>query len=214
VALSEFDTAPIPRYQSSTLNQVDQIQTKRKEMKISMPEHSKAAYLADFLLYGLAIILLAGFLFTMSPSNEALVLSGLVVAGVLSWTAVEYVVHRIILHGVAPFQQWHEEHHRRPAALIRTPTILSASLILTLIFLPALIFSNNLWRACALTLGTLIGYFMYTVTHHLIHHAASENAWLKRRQYWHGLHHDRQEPGRYGVTSKFWDWVFRSMGQP
>ncbi|MFZ6819987.1 sterol desaturase family protein [Undibacterium sp. Ji22W] len=179
-------------------------------MKIFMPEHSKAAYFADFLIYGIAILMLALFLLIAGPRAQALELTGLVVSGVFVWTAVEYLIHRFILHGVQPFQRWHDEHHRRPAALIRTPTLLSASLILALVFFPALLFSSHLWRACALTLGMLLGYFIYTVTHHAIHHSAIQNAWLKRRQHWHGLHHDHQEPGRYGVTSKLWDSIFRS----
>lgn len=179
-------------------------------MKILMPEHSKTAYILDFVLYGIAILALALFLLIAGPRHQALELFALVALGVFLWTPVEYFIHRCILHGVQPFQQWHEEHHQNPTALIRTPTILSASLILALIFFPILLFSNNLWRACALTLGMLVGYFIYTITHHAIHHSVINIAWLKRRQHWHGLHHDFREPGRYGVTSKIWDWVFRS----
>lgn len=181
-------------------------------MKIFMPEHSKAAYLADFLLYGIAILALAVFLIIAGPQSQGLELLGLALLGLMLWTAVEYFIHRFILHGVPPFQQWHEEHHRSPAALIRTPTILSASLILILIFAPMLMFSSNLWKACALTLGLLVGYLCYTITHHAIHHWHAKHKWLKQRQQWHGLHHDLKESGRYGVTSPFWDWVFGSKG--
>jgi sterol desaturase/sphingolipid hydroxylase (fatty acid hydroxylase superfamily) len=181
-------------------------------MKIFMPEHSKSAYFADFVLYGIAVFLLALFLLIQGPQSQAAGLFGLVALGLLFWTAIEYFIHRFILHGVPPFQRWHEEHHRRPAALIRTPTILSASLILILIFIPMFMFSSDLWKACALTLGLLVGYLYYTVTHHAIHHWKTKNKWLKQRQHWHGLHHDLKESGRYGITNKFWDWVFGSKG--
>ena len=181
-------------------------------MKIFMPEHSKATYLADFVLYGIAIVTLAVFLLMAGPQDQALEMFFLVVLGLLAWTGVEYLIHRVILHGVQPFQRWHEEHHRRPSALIRTPTILSASLFLSLIFLPLLLFWGNLWRACSLTLGLLAGYLMYAITHHAIHHWRTDSAWLKRRQHWHGSHHDLEEIGRYGVTSRFWDRVFGSDG--
>ena len=177
-----------------------------------MPEHSKAAYLADFVLYSIAVLALALFLIVAGPASQRLELSGLVLLGLMSWTAVEYFIHRIILHRVPPFLQWHEAHHRRPAALIRTPTILSASLILILIFVPIWVFSSNLWKACALTLGLLVGYLCYTITHHAIHHWPTKYKWLKRRQQWHGLHHDGRESGRYGVTSQFWDRIFGSTG--
>ena len=182
-------------------------------MKIAMPEHNKAAYLADFLVYGFTILGLTLLLVFAAPQEQGKTLLALSLIGLGSWTLLEYFIHRLILHGVQPFQAWHAEHHRRPVALIRTPTILSASLILILVFLPVLVFSNNLWRSCALTLGLLMGYFMYTITHHAIHHWHINNAWLKRRQNWHGMHHDHDEPGRYGVTSNIWDRVFRTAGQ-
>ena len=182
-------------------------------MNISTPEHSRAAYRADFVLYGIAVLLLAAFLLLAGPPEQRLAMLLWSIAGLLSWTVIEYGLHRLVLHGLQPFRRWHDEHHRRPAALIRTPTILSGSLIFLLVFLPALMM-GNLWRACALTLGLLAGYLIYTVTHHAIHHWRFDNAWLKRRQYWHGLHHDSDQAGRYGVTSVFWDEVFGSTGEP
>ena len=181
-------------------------------MKIFMQEHSKAAYFADFVVYGIAIVALAVFLLVAGPQNQALELFVLVIIGLLFWTVVEYFLHRFILHGVQPFQKWHEEHHRRPVARIRIPTMFSALFFLALFFLPVLLFGGDLWLACALTLGLLSGYLMYTITHHAIHHWRTDNAWLKRRQHWHGLHHDLEEPGRYGTTSRFWDRVFGSAG--
>ncbi len=181
-------------------------------MKILLSERSKAAYLADFILYGISILALLVFLLLAGPQNQSLKMFWLVILGCLFWTLVEYFIHRVILHGVQPFQRWHEEHHRRPTARMRIPTMFSAFLFLTLFFLPVLFFAGDLWLACSLTLGLLSGYLMYTITHHAIHHWRSDNAWLKRRQHWHGLHHDLAEPGRYGTTSKFWDSVFGSTG--
>lgn len=182
-------------------------------MKIFMPEHSKAAYLADFVLYGISVLALAAFLLLAGPQERALEMLVFVALGLMGWTAVEYFIHRVILHGVQPFKRWHDEHHRRPSALIRTPTILSASLILMLIFFPILLFGGEIWRACALMLGLLAGYLMYTITHHAIHHWHANTAWLKNRQHWHGSHHDSADIGRFGVTSGFWDRVFGSAGQ-
>ena len=49
-------------------------------------------------------------------------------AGAATWTFLEYVLHRFVLHGVAPFSDWHRQHHLRPLALICSPTVLSAAL--------------------------------------------------------------------------------------
>jgi hypothetical protein len=173
-------------------------------------EHSRAAYRADIALYGAAVLGLAAFLLVAGPREQRLQLAALACAGLASWTAIEYALHRFVLHGVQPFRSWHAQHHQRPAALICAPTILSAALIVALVFLPALL-SSTLWRACALTLGVLIGYLAYTVTHHATHHWRADSAWLKRRKRWHALHHHAEPPRCFGVTSAFWDHVLRSQ---
>lgn len=176
-------------------------------------EHGNAGYAADFALYGGVSLSLAVLLVAFGPHARWPELLALVLAGLLTWSLVEYVLHRFVLHGLQPFRGWHEEHHRRPRALIGTPTVLSASLIAALVFMPALLL-GDLWRACALTLGLLMGYFMYSVAHHAAHHWGAGNAWtfsIKRR---HALHHSPAEPpSRYGVTSGFWDDVFGSTGR-
>lgn len=172
-------------------------------------EHSKAAYRADFALYGIAVVLLAGFLLAGSPTGELPEIAAWSLAGLAGWTGIEYALHRFVLHGLRPFSRWHAAHHQRPMALICAPTIMSAALIVTLVFLPALLL-GGLWRACALTLGVLAGYLAFSVTHHATHHWRADHAWLKQRKQWHALHHNTGEAGCYGVTSAFWDHVFGS----
>ena len=176
-------------------------------------EQSKAAYRADFALYGAAVLVLAAFLLWYGPREQRLVIAAFALLGLGSWTAVEYLLHRFVLHGLQPFRRWHAEHHQRPTALICTPTILSAALIATLVFLPALVL-GNVWRASALSLGIVTGYLAYGVTHHATHHWRANNAWLKRRKRWHVLHHRQHEQsGCYGVSSGFWDHVFGSAAK-
>jgi len=170
-------------------------------------EHSRAAYRADFLLYGIAVGMLSVFLLVAAPPHDGQKIAALVLAGLAGWSLVEYALHRFVLHGMRPFKRWHMEHHRRPTALICTPTLLSAALIALLVFLPSL-FSSNLWSACALTLGLLIGYMGYAIAHHAIHHWHSKNSWLKHLKRLHAMHHHTDKPGNYGVTSTFWDHAF------
>jgi cyclopropane-fatty-acyl-phospholipid synthase len=177
-------------------------------------EHSKLAYLADFAFYGAAPVALAIFLTVAGPPMQRLETIALALIGLASWTLIEYALHRFVLHGLQPFRAWHEAHHRHPAARICTPTPVSATLITVLVFIPALIL-GGLWRGCALTLGVLTGYFAYSVMHHATHHWHAGNAWFKRRQRWHALHHrPSRQPGHYGVTSAFWDHVFGSDHGP
>lgn len=172
-------------------------------------EHSRAAYRADFVLYGVAVVGLPAFLMVAQPLRAWPELGALALLGLAGWTLIEYALHRFILHRMAPFRGWHGEHHARPTARIASPTILSAGLIFGLVFLPAIAL-DDVPGACALTLGVLIGYFGYAVTHHATHHWNFDNAWLKRRKRAHALHHHRAQLGHYGVTSSFWDRVFGS----
>ena len=173
-------------------------------------EHSRAAYFADFAFYAGAVLVLTTALLAGCPRAQWLEMAGLTLAGLVSWSAIEYILHRFVLHGLQPFKSWHAVHHQRPTALICTPTALSALLLALLVFLPALLL-GSLWRACAVTLGVLAGYLAYTVTHHATHHWRGESAWLMRRKQWHAQHHHHTtQPGFFGVTSGFWDGIFGS----
>jgi sterol desaturase/sphingolipid hydroxylase (fatty acid hydroxylase superfamily) len=177
-------------------------------------EHSKAAYLADFALLYAFIAALAAFLVATGTPERRGELAALAVIGLAGWTLIEYALHRFVLHGLQPFQRWHALHHRRQTDLIYAPTILSVSAVTGLAFLSGWML-GDLSRACALTLGLLIGYVAYSMTHHAVHHWSSDNAWLRRRKRWHSLHHrPSQPPGRYGVTTALWDHVFRTTAQP
>ncbi len=178
-------------------------------------EHSKAAYVADFVAYGVAVVALAAYLLLAGPREQRLELWTLAAVGLAGWTGIEYALHRFILHGMQPFRRWHAEHHQRPTALVSTPTVFSAALIAALVFLPILALTS-LWPACAVTLGVLTGYLAYAVMHHATHHWRADSAWLKQRKRWHALHHRATpKPGCYGVTSAFWDHVFGTTpGQP
>jgi cyclopropane-fatty-acyl-phospholipid synthase len=181
-------------------------------MGLLTTEHRKAGYLADFIVYATACAALALLLAIVAPYERRAELLALALLGLVAWTLVEYVLHRFVLHGMQPFQAWHAEHHRRPRALIGTPTILSATLIAALVFLPALVLSD-LWRASALTFGLLTGYLVYALVHHAAHHWRADTAWLRQIKRHHALHHSPvSAAARYGVTSVLWDVVFRTNG--
>ncbi|ODV07957.1 MAG: hypothetical protein ABT20_12175 [Rubrivivax sp. SCN 70-15] len=173
-------------------------------------EHSRAAYRADFLAYGAAVLLLATYLGVDGHAGQRLAMLGWVAAGTAGWTLIEYALHRFVLHGLDPFRRWHAEHHARPSALICTPTLYSAALLFGLVYLPARLLLGP-WCGGALTLGVLAGYLAYTVTHHATHHWRGESRWLLQRKRWHALHHrPGAHPGHYGVTTGFWDRAFGS----
>lgn len=172
-------------------------------------EHGKVAYWADFAVHGAAVGGLALALVLDKESYSAASALSLAATGWALWTLVEYAGHRFLLHDVAPFKHWHAEHHARPMALIAAPTLLSASLLCALVFLPAW-WLMPLWAAQALSLGVVSGYLAYGLAHHAAHHWRSPSAWMQRRKRWHALHHHRQGGHCYGVSTGFWDRRFRS----
>ncbi|OHX11215.1 hypothetical protein BI347_16055 [Chromobacterium sphagni] len=177
-------------------------------MGIFALEHGKAAYMADHVIYGILLALLLLTLSTAWTHVPGLEMIALPLMGLISWSLIEYLLHRFVLHGFQPFKGWHAAHHTRPQALIFTPTIISLTLIVMLIFLPAMAVAGA-WRAGALTVGIMAGYLAYSITHHAIHHWHAKNNWWRRRKLWHALHHQQAEPsGYYGVTTAFWDQLF------
>ena len=172
-------------------------------------EHGRAAYWADFAIYGVAVAALAIVLSVFAPTERWGCLTAFALFGAAAWTLIEYAAHRLVLHGMEPFRSWHAEHHERPTALMSTPTLLSASLIATLVFLPGLM-AGGFWRASALTLGVIAGYLTYALTHHATHHWRTRGPWLTRRKRWHARHH--HIAACYGVSCSFWDRVFGSTG--
>ena len=173
-------------------------------------EHSKAAYRADFAFYTTAIAAMTLFSAGVTPVGQRGTAVLLTLLGLAGWTLIEYAMHRFVLHGVQPFQSWHAMHHARPAALIFAPTVVAAALITILVLLPAWVWMGR-WRASALTLGVLIGYMLYSVTHHAIHHWRTGHRWVEKRKRRHALHHCSDRPGCYGVTTDVWDRVFGTL---
>ena len=172
-------------------------------------EHSKAAIAADFVAYVAACAGLLLLLMLNVEPARAPYYTAVLVAGLITWTAIEYALHRFVLHAIHPFCDWHEEHHMRPGALIGAPTLVSGMLFLLLVYVPAY-FALGPWPACAFTLGVLAGYLVYSIHHHAIHRWPSTHGWIRRSQARHTKHHDHEgdhfsQPGPFGVTTVFWD---------
>lgn len=176
-------------------------------------ESSEAADRADFAFYGLAAIGLGSAAVIGAPGPFWALLTA-ALGGYFAWTILEYALHRFVLHGVQPFRAMHEQHHLQPHARIGTPTLVSAPLFASLVFAPAWWLVGP-WWACALTLGVVLGYLAYAITHHLCHESGpADSAWSQRHKRWHGRHHRSAKPGCYGVSHRFWDHVFGTNLEP
>ncbi|MFZ6693905.1 sterol desaturase family protein [Undibacterium sp. SXout20W] len=176
-------------------------------MSIFKLEQTRREITFDFLFYGVSTLFLIVLLILICPSDRGWIGLAIVLTGIGISSLTEYFSHRFILHGIPPFSRWHQRHHDQPKAGIGTPTIVSAFVIFLLIFIPML-FLSELFYASALTLGVVIGYGLYSVTHHATHHWHSRNRWLMKRKRWHAMHHCVHANRCFGVTSSYWDHFF------
>jgi cyclopropane-fatty-acyl-phospholipid synthase len=185
-------------------------------------EHSPAAYRLDFALYGLLCAATAAALLFASPAGTGWMLLTWVGGGVLLWSLLEYLLHRFVLHGVAPFSDWHGQHHERPQALISSPITMSIPLFVVLGTLPAWLLLG-MWPAMAITLGLMASYLAYGLIHHATHHNTPtwirQNTWFAQRRICHAMHHAAHHiqargeacvPCHFGVSNGFWDALFGS----
>ena len=141
-------------------------------------------------------------------------IAALLGVGLLSWTLVEYVLHRFVFH-FQPRSSWgqrlhfilHGVHHDYPRDSTRLvmPPAVSLPLGVPFYFLFHGLFGT--WAPAAFA-GLLTGYLCYDMIHYATHHFPMRNRvgrWLKRNH----LKHHYTQPGRaYGVTTPLWDFVF------
>jgi len=135
--------------------------------------------------------------------------------GLVSWSGLEYAVHRWVLHGApSVVQRTHARHHREPAALISAPLLLSTSIAFGL--WAALCVPLTAGTAAFAMFGLYAGYNGYVVLHHIQHHYPALVPLvpgLRALERAHLVHHQRYIVN-YGVTSTWWDHVFASDAEP
>lgn len=138
------------------------------------------------------------------------------VIGTFVWTLLEYVIHRYVFHyepktdlGKQLHFIVHGVHHDYPGdakRLVMPPVV---SIPLAIIFFS--IFFATLGRfAPAVAAGFVFGYVCYDTIHYAIHHFSMKWGiwrWLKN---YHLRHHFHDDHAGYGVSSPFWDYVFRT----
>jgi sterol desaturase/sphingolipid hydroxylase (fatty acid hydroxylase superfamily) len=171
---------------------------------------SATTYYSDYILYPtLATALTAASLGT-TPFEKWGVWTLSVAAGAATWTFAEYQLHRWVLHHVPYVKEMHEAHHNDQKALIGTPPWLSLALMIILVLLPAILIVGFSYGA-GFTTGILLGYFFYIIVHHGVHHwRLRPGSYLYKLKHRHALHHHFDDEGNFGVTTSFWDKVFRT----
>jgi sterol desaturase/sphingolipid hydroxylase (fatty acid hydroxylase superfamily) len=172
---------------------------------------NKFTYYSDFVVYPIVVVALTGINLPRLSWRSGSQWLGACLAGLLLWSILEYLIHRIALHRMPVFSPMHSLHHSAPLAYIATPSWLSVSVWLLIILLPAWRFAG-FNAADGLTVGVMAGYWWYGYVHHVIHHHTRKpsSAYFSELRAWHMRHHHSPKRGNFGVTTPFWDHVFRT----
>jgi len=142
--------------------------------------------------------------------------AGAAALGVLTWTFVEYALHRFIFHfppttdirKVVTFVL-HRHHHRDPGAtdrLAATPAQAAGLLVP----LAAVAHQVDPGHWTAFSFGLVAAWIAYEALHYSHHHGSSSILGPLRA---HHLRHHHADPARgFGISSPLWDWLLRSDG--
>lgn len=168
------------------------------------------------------ILISAGFIwysfFKTSMSAAQILITGFI--GFFVWTFMEYIVHRFLYHtevdseSFANFQMdAHGNHHLYPKdaerlAMPPIPGLIVAALLFGLFYI---VMGEY---AFAFFPGFLLAYDMYITLHYYEHRIKSPKyqPWKKLWRH-HKAHHYSDPYSAFGVSTRFWDWIFGTMPQ-
>ncbi|MFN8300595.1 MAG: sterol desaturase family protein [Chitinophagales bacterium] len=150
------------------------------------------------------------------PINLLYVLP-LIVLGLAVWTFTEYNLHRFVFHWCPPGEigkrihfMFHGVHHDYPRDSKRLVMVPAVSLPLAVLFY--FTFSLILGKLYVepFFVGFVTGYLFYDMTHYALHHANFKSKfWLELKQH-HMIHHYSDPDNGFGVSTTFWDHVYRT----
>lgn len=145
----------------------------------------------------------------MNPTLSTLAALAL---GVLTWTLLEYTIHRFLGHSKGakknPFGAEHTAHHSKGNYFAPAWKKAFAAAVFCGVALPLASLVAGFELGLAYTLGLVGFYVAYEVVHRLLHTWAGVGPygrWARRHHFYHHFHDPRMN---HGVTTPLWDLVF------
>lgn len=146
--------------------------------------------------------------------------AGLFLAGLITFTWVEYLAHRYVFH-MATYTKFREKfqytvhgvHHEFPKDKDRLamPPLLSITISTILLLLFRLVMGDFVF---AFLPGFLTGYAAYLSVHYMVHAYQPPKNFLKYLWINHGTHHYKNGEMVFGVSSPLWDYIYGTMHKP
>ncbi|HTE32477.1 MAG TPA: sterol desaturase family protein [Chryseolinea sp.] len=137
--------------------------------------------------------------------------------GVLSFTWVEYNVHRYVFHMpvysiLRKKIQYviHGVHHEFPKDKDRLamPPLLSVTIATILLLVFRLLLGDLVFSFLP---GFIVGYAGYLAVHYMVHAFQPPKNFLKILWVNHGIHHYKDGDAIFGVSSPLWDYIYGTM---
>eukprot|EP00347_Sterkiella_histriomuscorum_P018373 403345748 len=160
--------------------------------------------------------------FFENPQPLAFTLA-MVFAGIFAWTFTEYILHRFFFHSedywlpnhpmvLAHHFMLHGIHHAFPMDRYRLvfPVLPGYLIMYGIIFSVTKALVPDLYRS-QLQGGIILGYILYDLIHYFLHHSSPKRGYFKNLKVYHMQHHYKNGTQGFGVSNKFWDYVFQSQ---
>lgn len=138
--------------------------------------------------------------------------------GVVSWTLLEYGIHRFLGHGPRPsrnpFGIEHVRHHSQGDYFAPAWKKLVAAALLCAALLPVAGLVAAPAPARAFVAGLVAMYLAYEFLHRRLHVSAGFGPYARWARRHHFSHHLVDPRTNHGVTSPIWDLVFGTYRRP
>jgi 4-hydroxysphinganine ceramide fatty acyl 2-hydroxylase len=134
------------------------------------------------------------------------------ISGIISWTFLEYCIHRFLGHlrKKNPVSTEHLMHHSKGnyfAPMYKK--IIAAIIVISGLTLLLSVFFNTL-SAFMYAFGLGGMYMMYESVHFMFHKIPPITYWGRVLRKHHFYHHYKNPNKNFGVTNRFWDRIFRT----
>jgi sterol desaturase/sphingolipid hydroxylase (fatty acid hydroxylase superfamily) len=172
----------------------------------------------SFWIFPLTGVVLLAITDRAEPQSDQRDLLWLFPIGVLTWTLLEYGLHRFVFHIQIPLRNprlrefvnaSHLGHHaspRDPNKVLVRPVygLVVSSILFGLIYL----LSDSLFSTAGVIVGVWTGFLYYEAVHYRVHFSLAASGFVKRQRRTHFYHHFTNNKRCFGVTSPLWDYVF------
>ena len=175
----------------------------------------------SFWIFPLLAIVLVYATLRGEPQRQVRDLFWLLPLGVLTWSLLEYGLHRFVFHDRFNVRNprlreiinaSHLTHHAAPRDADKLLVRPSYALVISgLLFGILSLGFGRLSDAAGLIAGIWAGFLYYEAVHYRVHLRLSDSCLIARQRRAHFYHHFINSERCFGVTSPLWDYVFRTQ---